>query len=114
MEIGFLGFGTLGKVMSMNLLHHGFKVTIWNRTLSKCEEFVARGVSVGKAPTAIVEKYKYTITMLSDPSATLFKAIKAKGDYFLKALILGSKKPTKDGQLVILANKDKVNKDGVG
>lgn len=35
MEIGFLGLGIMGKAMSMNLLKHGFKLTVWNRTLSK-------------------------------------------------------------------------------
>jgi 3-hydroxyisobutyrate dehydrogenase-like beta-hydroxyacid dehydrogenase len=35
MEVGFLGLGIMGKAMAINLLHHGFKVTVWNRTLSK-------------------------------------------------------------------------------
>jgi 3-hydroxyisobutyrate dehydrogenase-like beta-hydroxyacid dehydrogenase len=35
MEVGFLGLGIMGKAISMNLLRHGFKVTVWNRTLSK-------------------------------------------------------------------------------
>lgn len=35
MEVGFLGLGIMGKAISMNLLQHGFKVTVWNRSLSK-------------------------------------------------------------------------------
>lgn len=35
MEVGFLGLGIRGKTISLNLLHNGFKVTVWNRTLSK-------------------------------------------------------------------------------
>lgn len=38
MEVGFLGLGIMGKAMSMNLLKHGFKVTVWNRTLSKVKK----------------------------------------------------------------------------
>lgn len=34
-EIGFLGMGIMGKAMAVNLLRHGFKVTVWNRTLSR-------------------------------------------------------------------------------
>lgn len=34
-EIGFLGIGIMGKAMAVNLLRHGFKVTVWNRTLSR-------------------------------------------------------------------------------
>ncbi|XP_054783372.1 glyoxylate/succinic semialdehyde reductase 1-like [Prosopis cineraria] len=71
MEVGFLGLGIMGKAMSLNLLRHGFKVTVWNRTLSKCDELVQHGASIGETPAAVVKKCKYTIAMLSDPSAAL-------------------------------------------
>ncbi|RDY06652.1 Glyoxylate/succinic semialdehyde reductase 1 [Mucuna pruriens] len=71
MEVGFLGLGIMGKAMATNLLRHGFKVTLWNRTLSKCDELVQHGASVGETPAAVVKKCKYTIAMLSDPSAAL-------------------------------------------
>ncbi|KAI5679844.1 hypothetical protein M9H77_01071 [Catharanthus roseus] len=70
-EIGFLGMGIMGKAMAVNLLRHGFKVTVWNRTLSKCDELKEHGASVGESPAAVVEKCKYTIGMLSDPAAAL-------------------------------------------
>eukprot|EP00262_Sarcandra_glabra_P022066 TRINITY_DN9599_c1_g2_i1.p1 TRINITY_DN9599_c1_g2~~TRINITY_DN9599_c1_g2_i1.p1 ORF type:complete len:294 (+),score=74.68 TRINITY_DN9599_c1_g2_i1:248-1129(+) len=71
MEVGFLGLGIMGKAMSLNLLKNGFKVTVWNRTLSKCEELVELGASIGETPAAVIKKCKYTIGMLSDPSAAL-------------------------------------------
>lgn len=40
MEVGFLGLGIMGKAMAINLLRHGFKVTVWNRTLSKVYTFI--------------------------------------------------------------------------
>ncbi|KAE9463687.1 hypothetical protein C3L33_04421, partial [Rhododendron williamsianum] len=70
-EVGFLGLGIMGKAMSMNLLRHGFKVTVWNRTPSRCDELVEHGASVAETPAAVVKKCKYTIAMLSDPSAAL-------------------------------------------
>ncbi|XP_052181948.1 glyoxylate/succinic semialdehyde reductase 1-like isoform X1 [Diospyros lotus] len=70
-EIGFLGLGIMGKAMSMNLLRHGFKLTVWNRSLSKCDELREHGASVAETPAAVVKKCKYTIAMLSDPSAAL-------------------------------------------
>lgn len=70
-EVGFLGLGIMGKAMSMNLLRHGFKLTVWNRTLSRCDELVEHGASVAETPAAVVKKCKYTIAMLSDPSAAL-------------------------------------------
>ncbi|XP_021907376.1 glyoxylate/succinic semialdehyde reductase 1-like [Carica papaya] len=71
MEVGFLGLGIMGKAMSMNLLKHGFKVTVWNRTLSKCNELVEYGATIGETPAAVIKKCKYTIAMISDPSAAL-------------------------------------------
>ncbi|KAL0370919.1 UNVERIFIED_CONTAM: Glyoxylate/succinic semialdehyde reductase 1 [Sesamum angustifolium] len=70
-EIGFLGLGIMGKAMSMNLLRHGFKVTVWNRTLSRCDELVKHGATIGETPAAVIKKCKYTIAMLSDPAAAL-------------------------------------------
>ncbi|XP_058094418.1 glyoxylate/succinic semialdehyde reductase 1 [Magnolia sinica] len=69
MEVGFLGLGIMGKAMALNLLRNGFKVTVWNRTLSKCDELVEHGASVGETPAAVIKKCKYTIAILSDPSA---------------------------------------------
>ncbi|KAE8713101.1 putative oxidoreductase GLYR1 [Hibiscus syriacus] len=71
MEVGYLGLGIMGKAMSMNLLKNGFKVTVWNRTLSKCNELVVHGASVGQTPAEVVKKCKITIAMLSDPAAAL-------------------------------------------
>ncbi|KAF9606090.1 hypothetical protein IFM89_023113 [Coptis chinensis] len=71
MEVGFLGLGIMGKAMALNLLRHGFKLTVWNRTLSKCDELLEHGASVGSTPAEVVKKCKYTIGMLSDPSAAL-------------------------------------------
>lgn len=71
MELGFLGLGIMGKAMAINLLENGFNVTVWNRSLSKCEELVAYGASVGNTPAEVVKKCKYTIAMLADPPAAL-------------------------------------------
>ncbi|KAK9747767.1 hypothetical protein RND81_02G013800 [Saponaria officinalis] len=79
MEVGFLGLGIMGKAMAMNLLNNGFKVTVWNRTLSKCDELVEHGASVGETPAAVIKKCKYTIAMLSDPSAAILVAVGKDG-----------------------------------
>ncbi|XP_044465113.1 glyoxylate/succinic semialdehyde reductase 1-like [Mangifera indica] len=71
MEVGFLGLGIMGKAISMNLLQHGFKVTVWNRSLSKCNELVAHGATVGESPAEVVKKCKITFGMLADPPAAL-------------------------------------------
>lgn len=37
----------------------------------QCDELKEHGASVGKSPAAVIKKCKYTIGMLSDPSAAL-------------------------------------------
>ncbi|KAI0515718.1 hypothetical protein KFK09_008384 [Dendrobium nobile] len=71
MDVGFLGLGIMGKAMALNLLRSGFRVTVWNRTLSKCQGLVELGASMGETPAAVVSKSKYTIAMLADPIAAL-------------------------------------------
>ncbi|KAK0589415.1 hypothetical protein LWI29_013995 [Acer saccharum] len=71
MEVGLLGLGIMGKAISMNLLRNGFKVVVWNRTLSKCDELVAHGATVGESPAEVVKKCKITFGMLADPPAAL-------------------------------------------
>ncbi|XP_057953389.1 glyoxylate/succinic semialdehyde reductase 1 [Malania oleifera] len=78
-EVGFLGLGIMGKAMATNLLRNGFKLTVWNRTPSKCDELVEHGASIGETPAAVVKKCKYTIAMLSDPSAALSVAFDKDG-----------------------------------
>ncbi|KAF6152595.1 hypothetical protein GIB67_013042 [Kingdonia uniflora] len=132
-EIGFLGLGIMGKAMFLSLLRHGFKVTVWNKTLSKCEELVEHGALIGETLATVVKKCKYTIAMLSDPSvafsvgfekdgvleqicegkgyidmSTVDADTSSKISEFLEAPVSGSKKPIEDGQLVILAAGEKV------
>jgi glyoxylate/succinic semialdehyde reductase len=38
---------------------------------AQCQELVALGAAVGETPAAVVAKCRYTIAMLSDPSAAL-------------------------------------------
>jgi len=40
-KIGLIGLGTMGSALAQNLAAHGFKVSIWNRTREKMQEFIA-------------------------------------------------------------------------
>ncbi|KAI5081678.1 hypothetical protein GOP47_0001421 [Adiantum capillus-veneris] len=71
MEIGFLGLGIMGLGMGRNLLKHGFKLVVWNRTLSKCDELIKEGATLGKSPADVVKRCKITIAMLADPAVAL-------------------------------------------
>ncbi|XP_039043776.1 glyoxylate/succinic semialdehyde reductase 1-like [Hibiscus syriacus] len=127
-EVGFLGLGIMGKAMSMNLLKNGFKVTVWNRTLSKVlflgniiiNQFFmnllsdpAAALSVVYDKDGVLEQIcsgkGYIDMSTADPktSCKIGEAITSNDGQFHEAPVSGSKQPSETGQLVILAAGDK-------
>ena len=39
--IGLVGLAVMGQNLALNIADHGFKISVYNRTASKMEEFVA-------------------------------------------------------------------------
>ena len=40
-EIGLIGLAVMGQNLALNIADHGFKISVYNRTNSKTEDFVA-------------------------------------------------------------------------
>ena len=49
-HIGYIGLGIMGTPMAINLLQAGFRVTVWNRTASKCRSLKDAGAGVADSP----------------------------------------------------------------
>ncbi|ELU08924.1 hypothetical protein CAPTEDRAFT_178346 [Capitella teleta] len=69
MKIGFLGLGTMGTGIVTNLLRSGHEVTVWNRTPSKCREFVKEGALKATSPAEVIQDCDITFSCVSDPTA---------------------------------------------
>lgn len=69
LKFGFIGLGTLGQRLLKNLLNSGHSVTIWNRTPSKCKDFVKAGATKVTTPADVVAGSDVTFSCLSDPAA---------------------------------------------
>ncbi|MNB81585.1 2-hydroxy-3-oxopropionate reductase [compost metagenome] len=65
-QIAFIGLGTMGAPMALNLLRAGFQVTVYNRTASKCEPLVAEGAASASTPRGTSEGKDVIITMVSN------------------------------------------------
>lgn len=65
-QIGFVGLGIMGRGMARNLLDKGFDVTVWNRTASKMDEFIADGATAVESPKAIAESCEIIMICVSD------------------------------------------------
>ena len=66
-RIGFIGLGTMGSAMAMNLAKAGFSLVVWNRTASRVEPLLRVGAKSGKSPAHVAAETDILITMVSAP-----------------------------------------------
>ncbi|KAI1194911.1 hypothetical protein F5X97DRAFT_309639 [Nemania serpens] len=128
MRIGFLGLGTMGTPMALNLSRH-FPLTVWNRSSSRYPPLIAAGAKVGAAPSEVAQNSDVIFTMLYDGAAIdevlkdlkpslagktlvntgsvseefshhLADEVRGAGGQFVEMPVSGSKVPAEQGQLV--------------
>ena len=66
MKIAFIGLGTMGIGMSLNLLKAGHDVIVHNRTRQKEEEVAKEGAQRAESPKEAAEGAEIIVTMVSD------------------------------------------------
>jgi 3-hydroxyisobutyrate dehydrogenase-like beta-hydroxyacid dehydrogenase len=67
--ISYLGLGTIGSGMASNLLKTGYQLTVWNRSVEKCEPFARKGARVADTPTDAVRDVDLVMYCLSNDQA---------------------------------------------
>jgi 3-hydroxyisobutyrate dehydrogenase-like beta-hydroxyacid dehydrogenase len=67
--ISYLGLGTMGSGMASNLLKTGYQLTVWNRSVEKCEPFARKGARVADTPTDAVREVDLVMYCLSNDQA---------------------------------------------
>ena len=71
--ISYLGLGTMGSGMASNLLKTGYQLTVWNRSVEKCEPFARKGARVADTPTDAVREVDLVMYCLSNDQAARWK-----------------------------------------
>jgi len=66
MKVAFIGMGTMGVGMALNILKAGHEVTVHNRTREKEEPVVKQGAGRAKSPEEAAQGAEIIITMVSD------------------------------------------------
>jgi 3-hydroxyisobutyrate dehydrogenase len=66
MKVAFIGLGTMGIGMSLNILKAGHEVTVHNRTRQKEEAVAKEGARRAESPRQAAEGAEIIITMVSD------------------------------------------------
>ena len=68
-KLGFIGLGVMGGNMVARLLEKGHTVTGYNRTKSKAQWLLDRGMKWGDSPRAVAEASDITFSMVTNAAA---------------------------------------------
>src|SRR5579863_7767956 len=68
-NLGFIGLGTMGGQMAVRLLAKGHKVTGYNRTQSKAQWLVERGMILAQTPREVAEASDVVFAMVTNSAA---------------------------------------------
>jgi len=68
-NLGFIGLGVMGGNMVARLLEKGHTVTGYNRTKSKAQGLIDRGMKWADSPRAVAETSDVTFTMVTNAAA---------------------------------------------
>lgn len=68
-EVGFVGLGAMGGRMVERLLAAGHSVTGWNRTRSRADRLIEKGMRWVDSPRQVAEAAEFTFSMVTDTGA---------------------------------------------
>ena len=76
--VGFIGMGTMGQPMALNLARAGTPLVVWNRSAARCQALAEAGGFVARDPAEVFARCKIVILMLLDGAA--MDAVLARGE----------------------------------
>jgi len=68
-KLGFVGLGVMGSEMVLRLLEKGHAVTGYNRTRSKAERLIAKGMKWVASPREVAASSDFTFSMVTNSAA---------------------------------------------
>jgi 3-hydroxyisobutyrate dehydrogenase-like beta-hydroxyacid dehydrogenase len=77
--ISYLGLGTMGSEMASNLLKAGYELTVWNRSVEKCEPFGRKHARVADTPADAARDVDLVMYSLSNDQAVEEVVFGSKG-----------------------------------
>ncbi|MBS0032163.1 NAD(P)-dependent oxidoreductase [Chitinophaga sp. 22321] len=103
-KVSVIGLGPMGAVLARTLLHSGYKVTVWNRTMEKAAALVQDGAVPAENPAAAVQASSVIITCLNNYAATrsVLETGSAAGDLggrLLLELTTGTPQDARDAEV---------------
>jgi 3-hydroxyisobutyrate dehydrogenase len=68
--IGFIGVGTMGEPMALNLAKAGIPLVVWNRSAERCDALVRAGATAASHLDDLFARSETIILMLANEAAT--------------------------------------------
>src|SRR2546428_6839583 len=68
-NLGYVGLGAMGGLMAERLMARGHTVTGYNRTRSKAQWLIDKGMKWADSPRAVAEASDYTFAMVTNAAA---------------------------------------------
>ncbi|HWF10363.1 MAG TPA: NAD(P)-dependent oxidoreductase [Bryobacteraceae bacterium] len=68
-NLGFIGLGVMGGQMVERLMNHGHTVTGYNRTRSKAQRLIDKGMKFAETPRAVCEAADVVLVMVTNSAA---------------------------------------------
>src|SRR5487761_2681641 len=65
-RVGFVGLGTMGAHMALNLVRAGHRLTVWNRTAGRADDLVALGAREASSARELGERSDIVVMCLTD------------------------------------------------
>src|SRR5262245_44702133 len=69
MKVGFIGLGTMGQPMALNLCRAGHPLTVWNRSPHKCVPLSDAGATIADDVADVFRRSDVVFLMLIDSAA---------------------------------------------
>src|SRR5215813_9562231 len=86
-NLGYVGLGAMGSLMADRLMSKGHKVTGYNRTKSKAEWLVKKGLTLADSPKAVCQAADVIFVMVTNSAA--LEAVASGPDGLLAGLSAG-------------------------
>ena len=82
-RVGWIGTGVMGRSMCGHLIKAGYKVTVFNRTLSKAQPLIDMGARLAQSPLAVASQSDVVFSIVGFPSDV--RSVRDIGIAWLKA-----------------------------
>ena len=82
MKIGFVGIGSMGTPMSINLLRAGYELTVYDIQEEAMEALVQLGVKAAASPKEVAQASDIVLTSLPTPEAVESVALRARAVFW--------------------------------